>query len=94
MSNNGTQYVIGTLMCEKIQHFPNKSSHGPVCYNQPMKRKLMDILACPVCKGDLKLTVKEEKADEIICGTLYCPRCNATYSIEDSIPNLLPPKKP
>lgn len=58
-----------------------------------MKRKLMDILACPVCKGELKLTVKEEKADEILSGSLYCAKCQVEYPIEDSIPNLLPPQR-
>jgi uncharacterized protein YbaR (Trm112 family) len=56
-----------------------------------MKKDLMDILCCPVCKGDLKLTVKKEEGGEIIEGSLYCPKCNETYPIEDGIPNLLPP---
>ncbi len=56
-----------------------------------MKRKLMDILACPVCKGEPKLTVEKEDAQEIITGSLYCRRCNEHYPIVDSIPNLLPP---
>lgn len=55
-----------------------------------MRRELMDILVCPICKGEMKLTIKEEKEDEIISGSLYCARCNDTYPIEDSIPNLLP----
>lgn len=55
-----------------------------------MRLELMDILVCPVCKGELKLTVKEEKEQEIISGSLYCVRCNDTYPIEDSIPNMLP----
>ncbi len=55
-----------------------------------MKRDLMDILACPMCKGDLELKVEEEK-DEIITGTLYCAKCDESYPIEDGIPNLLPP---
>lgn len=55
-----------------------------------MRRELMDILVCPVCKGYLLLTVKEEKEDEIISGSLHCSKCNDTYPIEDSIPNLLP----
>ncbi len=57
-----------------------------------MKRKLMDVLACPVCKGDLKLTVSEENEQEIVTGTLFCARCNHYYPIEDTIPNLLPPE--
>lgn len=57
-----------------------------------MKRDLMDILCCPVCKGDLKLTVKKEEGGEVIDGSLYCAKCNETYPIEDGIPNLLPPE--
>ena len=56
-----------------------------------MKKELMDILACPVCKGELELTVGEEKDDEVISGSLLCGKCNEKYPINDSIPNLLPP---
>ncbi|MBI2872270.1 MAG: methytransferase partner Trm112 [Chloroflexi bacterium] len=56
-----------------------------------MKRDLMDILACPVCKGPLELRVQREEAREVIEGALYCAQCRETYPIEDSIPNLLPP---
>ena len=35
-----------------------------------MKRDLMEILACPLCKGDLKLTVEEEDEKEVIKGSL------------------------
>ena len=56
-----------------------------------MRRELMEILACPVCKGGLTLTVEKEEAEEIITGSLHCAACNETYPIEDSIPNLLPP---
>lgn len=51
----------------------------------------MEILACPVCKGELKLTVEQEK-EEIVTGSLYCPKCNERYPIVDKIPNLLPPE--
>jgi uncharacterized protein YbaR (Trm112 family) len=56
-----------------------------------MKRDLMEILACPVCKGELELTVEQEDEKEVIKGSLYCKNCNETYPIEDGIPNLLPP---
>ena len=59
-----------------------------------MKRDLMDILACPVCKGGLELSVAEENEQEVITGSLYCPRCDVNYPIEDTIPNLLPPDQP
>ena len=58
-----------------------------------MKKKLMDILACPVCKGNLQLKIDEEKGDEIITGSLFCAKCNVTYPIQESIPRLLPPEK-
>lgn len=50
----------------------------------------MEILCCPVCKGDLTLTVQKEDK-EILEGTLLCAHCNHTYEIRDGIPNLLPP---
>jgi len=53
----------------------------------------MQILACPVCKGDLKLKVDEEKGEEIVSGSLYCSKCNYYYPIVDTIPNLLPPEQ-
>ncbi len=56
-----------------------------------MKRDLMDILCCPLCKGELKLTVVEEKEEEIITGSLKCEKCSEVYPIEDGIPNMLPP---
>ena len=56
-----------------------------------MKRDLMDILVCPMCKGELTLTVDKEEEGEIVEGALHCAACDETYPIEDSIPNLLPP---
>ena len=50
----------------------------------------MDILCCPVCKGDLALTVAEETEHEILEGTLNCSRCGVDYPIHEGIPNLLP----
>ena len=57
-----------------------------------MKPDLMDILACPVCKGELTLTTTKEQEGEIVEGSLHCGNCDETYPIEDSIPNLLPPE--
>ncbi|MFW6118054.1 MAG: methytransferase partner Trm112 [Chloroflexota bacterium] len=58
-----------------------------------MKKELMQILACPVCKGDLELKVDEEEGEEVVTGSLYCSNCNHSYSIVDTIPNLLPPEQ-
>jgi uncharacterized protein YbaR (Trm112 family) len=56
-----------------------------------MRRDLMQILACPVCKSELTLTVDREKEDEVIEGSLHCASCDETYPISGAIPNLLPP---
>ena len=56
-----------------------------------MKKDLMDILACPVCKGALVLHSEREEGDEVITGSLECAACNESYPIEESTPNLLPP---
>ena len=56
-----------------------------------MKKDLMQILACPVCKGELELRVESEEGDDVIIGSLHCAACNELYPIEESIPNLLPP---
>jgi uncharacterized protein YbaR (Trm112 family) len=57
-----------------------------------MKKELMEILVCPVCKGDLQLSIKEQEGEEIVTGILYCTHCRYSYPIVDSIPNLLPPE--
>ncbi|MBI2858570.1 MAG: methytransferase partner Trm112 [Chloroflexi bacterium] len=57
-----------------------------------MKRELMNILACPVCKGRLDLTVTKENQAEIVTGNLYCGKCRNNYPIDDTIPNMLPPE--
>lgn len=59
-----------------------------------MRRKILDILCCPVCKGDLALTVTEETEREILEGILLCARCNVEYPIHEGIPNLLPRPTP
>ena len=57
-----------------------------------MKKDLVNILACPVCKSSLELKIDAEEGDDVIKGTLLCGQCNESYPIEDSIPNLLPPQ--
>jgi uncharacterized protein len=58
-----------------------------------MKKELMRILACPVCKGNLELKGETEEGEEIVTGSLYCSNCNYSYPIVDTIPNLLPPEQ-
>ena len=57
-----------------------------------MRKDLVEILACPVCKEPLDLTIEEESGDEVVKGYLTCKQCSERYPIEDRIPNLLPPE--
>jgi uncharacterized protein YbaR (Trm112 family) len=56
-----------------------------------VKPDLMEILCCPVCRGELTLTVRKRDGEEIVDGSLTCAKCPEEYPIEDGIPNLLPP---
>lgn len=55
-----------------------------------MKKELMNIVACPLCKGDLRLRIVEEQDDEVVTGSLYCGKCSQSYPISEAIPNLIP----
>ncbi len=55
-----------------------------------MRREMMDILVCPVCKAELELSVEREDDDEVLDGSLRCTACDERYPIADGIPNLLP----
>jgi uncharacterized protein YbaR (Trm112 family) len=46
-----------------------------------LSKDLLDILACPKCKGDVQLNDAE---DALVCGT-----CRLEYRIEDDIPIML-----
>lgn len=46
-----------------------------------LSQDLLDILACPQCKGGLRLT---EKADGLVCDA-----CKLRYPIKDDIPIML-----
>jgi uncharacterized protein YbaR (Trm112 family) len=55
-----------------------------------IKKKLMEILACPIDKyHPLELHVFEEKED-IKEGVIICPKCQRWYPIRDEIPEMLP----
>jgi uncharacterized protein YbaR (Trm112 family) len=46
-----------------------------------LSKELLDILACPQCKGEVTLT---DKQDGLVCRT-----CKLVYRIEDDIPIML-----
>jgi uncharacterized protein YbaR (Trm112 family) len=55
-----------------------------------MKKKLMDILACPIDKHHpLELYVFSEK-EEVVEGLIVCPECSRWFPIRDEIPEMLP----
>jgi uncharacterized protein YbaR (Trm112 family) len=47
----------------------------------PVSQELLDILACPKCKGDLHLTSAGDG--------LVCQACKLIYPIKDDIPIML-----
>lgn len=52
-----------------------------------MEEKLLDLLACPVCGGDLLLVhVGEREEREIIEGLLSCKKCDREYKIVRGVP--------
>ncbi|MCK4321312.1 Trm112 family protein [candidate division WOR-3 bacterium] len=44
-------------------------------------KKLLDILVCPKCKGDLEYDKKKDR--------LICHKCKLAYPIKDDIPVML-----
>ena len=46
-----------------------------------INKELLDILACPKCKGPVKLTDKQDG--------LICESCRLLYEIRDDIPIML-----
>ena len=46
-----------------------------------LSKDLLEILACPKCKGDIRLS---EKGDGLICD-----RCKLLYPVKDDIPVML-----
>lgn len=46
-----------------------------------INKELLDILACPKCKGEVRLTPEEDG--------LICERCRLLYEIREDIPIML-----
>lgn len=47
----------------------------------PISQELLDILVCPLCKADVKLTADGQG--------LKCGQCHRVYPIKDDIPVML-----
>ncbi len=46
-----------------------------------LKKELLDLLACPKCKGELEYEMKKKR--------LVCHHCRLCYIIKDDIPIML-----
>lgn len=51
-----------------------------------LKDTLLEILACPKCKGELAYKIDENNDRN---GTLTCHQCQLIYSVENDIPKML-----
>lgn len=55
-----------------------------------MRMKLLELLACPACRGDLGCSGSEIGCDgEVIAGLLECRGCGCKYPIEAGIPRFV-----
>ncbi len=55
-----------------------------------MKERLLPLLMCPACTGDLKCEKEVVAHDEIITGQLMCLSCEKKYPIINAIPRFVP----
>lgn len=56
-----------------------------------LRTTFLDLLACPLCLGDLLLTSGEPVEDgHVMAGELACRGCEQTFPIRGGIPRLLP----
>jgi len=54
-----------------------------------MYKYLLNIICCPICKGNLNIEIEKEEEISIISGKLKCTKCNKEYIIKDGIPDML-----
>jgi len=54
-----------------------------------MQRKLLEILVCPACKGELGCRAEHTENDAVIEGSLDCPACAKSYNITSGIPRFV-----
>jgi SAM-dependent methyltransferase len=56
-----------------------------------MKPRLLELLACPLCRGRLDLEAGRRDGEEIVEGRFECLECHQGYPLAGGIPRLLPP---
>jgi uncharacterized protein YbaR (Trm112 family) len=60
---------------------PRNNLSDQIGGHMPISKELLEILACPKCKGDIRLN---DKGDGLIC-----EKCRLVYEIKDDIPIML-----
>ncbi len=56
-----------------------------------MKRRVLQFLVCPRCRGELQLAVvSREREGEVETGQIHCRACGQRYPVIRGIPRLLP----
>ena len=55
-----------------------------------MREEVLDLLCCPLCRGELELQAEATAGREVLSGFLTCRGCGRTYPVKDGIPDLLP----
>jgi uncharacterized protein YbaR (Trm112 family) len=58
-----------------------EAANPSISFAMPLNRALIEILACPKCKGPVEL-----RADE---SAFLCRTCKLIYAVEDDIPNFI-----
>jgi len=48
----------------------------------PIDAEFLEMIACPACRGESRLILKDNDR-------LYCPACRRNYPVRDEIPILL-----
>lgn len=54
-----------------------------------LREEFLEYLCCPICKGNLALTVAEESVSEVLFGEFECKSCLRHYAINDGIPDFV-----
>ena len=60
---------------------------------EQMKKILLDVLICPSCLPEeisLKSTIREILGNDILEGSLNCPKCRRSYPVKQGVANLDP----
>ncbi|HEX8173182.1 MAG TPA: methyltransferase domain-containing protein [Thermoanaerobaculia bacterium] len=55
-----------------------------------MHARLLELIACPDCRGTLHLSESQRSGERITGGTLRCDGCGGDFPIRNGIPRLLP----